>query len=189
MPFLAPEKEEALIITSQLIPSFKYRFKRYYGPQDLIEQCTAAEFAHCEYHYRRFMANPKDLAPLYQLLAVLYRPGKPDRSKGDYREPFNEFACAASAQKLGRIHKGFLFYALELYRGAQFSLKDNFPQLFSGNTTSVSEFRNSWAELIIEVAGEKFGTIDQVQKTAIGDIFMFLRQNKEQYDKMSKKHG
>lgn len=189
MPFLSPENEDGLMITEQLVPSFRHKLRRYYGPKNVLEQCTAAEFAHCEYHYRCFQEDPTNVEPLAKLLAVLYRPGKADHSKGDWREPFNEYACAHRAKQLKQLHVGYLYYGLELYRGAQFALKEHFPQLFNESGASVTDFRNAWAELIIEVAGEKFGTIDKVQQTPVGDIFLFLRQTKEANDKMKNKYG
>jgi hypothetical protein len=177
------------MITEQLVPSFRHGLTTYYGPNNVLEQCTAAEFAHCEYYYRCYQENPNDLDSLAQLLAVLYRPGKADRYKGDWREPFNEFACDHRAAKLRKLHVGYLYYGLELYRGAQYSLKEHFPQLFNDTAADVSTFRNAWAELIIEVAGDKFGTIDKVQQTPVGDIFLFLRQTKEANDKMKKSYG
>ncbi len=186
LPFIKPEDETELLIKQQLIPSIRIGFTTYYGPADILANCSAEEFAHCELHFRRYNTD-QDIKHLAQLVAILYRPGKPKKNTNDYREPFNEHLCAHRAKRMAKIHLGYLYYALELFRGAQFNLQDYFPSLFEPNdTTEPEDYRNSWVELIISVAGEKFGTIAETGKANVGDIFLHLRQIKEENDQIKK---
>lgn len=112
-------------LTKNLIPSFRIRLTRFYGPADGLSNITLKEYIHAETYYEQMMLTGGENKPLDLLIAVLYRPGK--KSPGDNREPFDDYRINANALKVAQLNPDYKKAILFFLRGLQIPPVAAFP--------------------------------------------------------------
>ena len=161
-------------LTKQLLPYVKVRLKRYYGPDDALKNITIDEFAFADTFFMRY-TQTKDENQLNIAIACLYRPGKKGSLLlyGDYREAFNNNNVETRIKAMAKL-KNYEKQAIYLfYRGCRNKWEQEYPAIFNGTPTQGTDF--GWLGIIQSLAGEKFGTVDQVGKRKAYEVFSYVQ--------------
>jgi len=119
--------------------SFRWRFTRYYGPEELLNNITAGEFHFAEKAFVGAMQEDKEA--LAMLCAILYRPkGKtgahtPGHAdfKGDVRLPFNRHEVEERAKRFTKLPGKYAYPVLLWFAGQRAAIINNYPEVFSGS--------------------------------------------------------
>lgn len=175
---------EAMNITKQLLPSYK----GYYGPADELDNLKMKEFHFSEHFYHRHLID-KDETALDKLIATLYRKPKSffkyDRKKnidGDLREPFNLNLVEKHAALISRWPESVKYAIFLFYDGCRQQFIDDFPMIFKEPVKSgyQSQYNAGLYGMMLNLAGEKLGRIDQVEEMYVPTALLTLGMMKEQ---------
>ena len=149
----------------------------YYGPPNELRQITIGEFASLEANFLNYHKTGKTIY-LNNICAILYRPGNEENLvNGDARDKFNDKQIDHRAKYFSQTPDHTKQAVLLFYIGCRNRIVKKHPTVFSGKGKGKQQ---NWASIIIELAGPKFGTIDQTYDCALGTVLIYLKdlQNK-----------
>lgn len=153
----------------------KYQFfgtRRLYGPQSEFNNLTIAEFSDTE-SCLNYFETTKDPVWLHRFIAVLYRPGKKSlRFTGDHRLPYNFHMNDFIAEMVSKIDERIKCAILLWYHACRAQLVTDYGFLFSKKNDGEG---GSWTDIIHDLAGPKFGNIDETGRTNLKVVFTELR--------------
>lgn len=170
-------------LTNCPLPIVSVGFRKFYAPDNGLENIIASEFAFAEANFFNYhkSGNIKDLE---LLIATIYRPFNPEYKKtGIKRLPFIKEKIdhyQAQLKKLSYEEKQLIYL---WYIGCRMSIVANFPSVFSSENQSNAE-SSGWISIIMAMAGDKFGAFEQTSAT---DLHLLLLELKEMNRRASKK--
>lgn len=185
-------------LSRNLLPVIKIRWRKFYGPlKHDMESSTAMEFITTDTAMIQ-MAKNKDIAQLYMMCAILYRPKRKDWREfkastdytGDLREPLNRIGIvkrAAYFQKHLPIDQAV--YVLQYFKGFRHHVfMKRHANLFDGQNKSAGKGIDfGWHGVILEFSDGKFGNYGETAKTNWQLFFMEMSRQvqlaKEREDK------
>jgi hypothetical protein len=163
-------------LTENKIPKLRFGFHTYHGPQDVLKKIRAQEFFYVETFFIKYNRT-KDENYLNALIAILYRPlkSKADRSEinydGDAREKFNPHWVDGRIKKISRLKMEVKIAIYLYYLSCRSEFETRHPQMFTKEKSDeVSKL--GWKALINEIAGNKFGTIEETYNAPMEEIFI-----------------
>lgn len=154
-------KYRAPNLIKQILPVFKHRFRKYYGPSMGLGNITTDEWARAEEAYLKFLES-KDILHLDTLIAILYRPASKKPTPEDIREEFNDYTYQARAKNIRTLGLFTKFSILYFYEGcrtlAVFENK-NYSHVFKSKEVSSHkpDKNKTWVNFIVDLAGPKWG--------------------------------
>ncbi len=130
-------------LTINLIPSFRHRLIKYYGPTEKLFNLVFDEYLEADNHFMEFSTSG-NIQSLNKLVATLYRPQqknyKPNSiaSRGDCRQIFNSHTVKHRAKKLSKLSIETKYAVLLYYQGSRKFLAKNFPHVFSSTSKNIT---------------------------------------------------
>ena len=172
---------EANTLTAQLLP----KYDGMYGPNKELGNLRMKEFHFTEQYYQEFVADATKEEFLNKLVAVLYRPAKlgydiKADKEGDVREAFQPHNTDRYASRIAEwplaVRLAILFY----YDGCRQFIISLYDEVFSGKGEGEEESPYGMYALMMELAGEKLGTVDKVEDlyvhTALASLEIMLKK-------------
>lgn len=159
-------------LTNQLLPgvtAWRYGVPhRLYGPAANFMDLTFAEFDDAEYWLDNFKKTANNHA-LDMLCAIIYRPRKWwSRERVEYNPLDNDHRARLCARLPDAVRLCILFY----YTGCRNVLMNDFAELFTANGSG----SGSWTDLAHEMAGPVLGSIDEVNRRPVRQVFYEMRR-------------
>lgn len=171
-------------ITVNVIPTIsinrKYKFLGadvLHGPADEFNNLTIGEFDDAEYWFNQYLdSNMQNAHALHMLIAILYRAAKPKYipDMGDIRQPYNYHLNELRAAQIATISTGIQKAILLWYMGCRAKLVEDYKFLFDKKKTTGNGL-NGWTPIVYELAGGKFGTLEDTNNQLLKSIFYELR--------------
>ena len=165
-------------LTLNLMPQFRHRCRRYYGPDQKLFNINFDEFLEAMTHYSNFTATGNTDA-LNKLTATLYRPkdktikpGSP-QYKGDIRQPFNSALVPLHARRLRYLSFTKKLAAMLFFEGSLNFIDANFPHVLSGKGSGTGPSYGPLS-LIDALSGEDVTKNDTIRQTALYDVLVRL---------------
>lgn len=146
----------------------------YYGPGEKLNYVSIEEFGFVETFYLLYLKTEDDQY-LHKLISSLYRKSDSENynKRGDKRKPFSPHYISegeAWASKLDYKKKqAILLY----YMGCRAYLEKVYTYVFKKSAGKTTETTN-YAELLIDLAGDKFGDYEKTKATSARDILFFM---------------
>jgi len=161
-------------LTQQLIP----KYKGFYGPDGHFDNLRMNEFNHAEMAYH-LLVQEKDITHLDQLVAILYRQGKtgydhernPD---GDNRIPFNFGDISWHKKRVAQWPLSVKQAIMLWYDGCRLFMLNNYPLIFPKKESGPANLNEGLFALMHSVAGDKYGTFEDVENSFVHKIMMAL---------------
>lgn len=170
-------------LTKNLLPAYD----SLYGPGDNFCNLVVSEFIFAEDFYQKYKEqnNPVDLD---NLIAVLYRPGKPfllynytTNPDGDYRKKFNDHLVEYYASKIRKWPIEVKNAILHYYEGCHRQLTEAYGDVFGG---SGEPAKRGMLSVVVSMAENgTFGNFAQVEGLLLHTFMIGLS---EAIDKASK---
>jgi hypothetical protein len=174
---------EDLRITRQLIPEYR----GYHGPVSDFDNMRMGEFHFSELHFKEYVLsmqeNPRSLD---MLVAVLYRKPAPGYDKklnpsGDKRMAFNDNLIAQNANKIARWPVEVKLGIFTWYAACRQNLVDNNKPVFEDNGENIeSQYDTGYYGVMRCLAGDKLGTLEQIEKMFVHTAMLELGLMKEE---------
>lgn len=143
-----------------------------YGPPNGLKNISIGEFANLEVNFLNYHKSGKAVY-LNNICAILYRPGNDDNLiNGDARDEFNDKQIEHRSKQLAKQPEHIKQAILLFYMGCRNKITKDHKAIFSGKGTGKAQ---NWASIIIELAGPKFGTIEQTYKCSLGTVLTYLK--------------
>lgn len=169
-------------LTNNIIPTLKIGwFKKLYGPSDKLSNITINEFSFALNYYNLYNKFEKD-EHLDLLIACLYRrPKKNWEESGDIRTDFNTYTAdkyLPQIKILNYAHK----QAVYLYFHSCIELFSKlFPYVFSKAEAGTSNSKQTFLDVILKIAGGKFGSYNETKSEKaiiiLRDLNTILQEN------------
>jgi len=163
-----------------------------HGPANAFSNLTFYEWIKAESAFAAFCEN-KNPAQLHRLIALLWRPAKPATSinvdtlyGGDIRLPLRPYEATVNlragviASDLPEWKQHLILHWYTSCR--QRCIVERWPILFDAPNDDTPPSKFGLAGVLLEVAGTKFGTVDQTADTPLFTILLHLamEENKRQ---------
>lgn len=173
-------------LTKNLLPDYK----KYYGPEDDLDNLKGKEFLFTELYYNEHIASGS-IADLNKLVAVLYRPAKNnyDRHKdpdGDIREAFNSNLTEHYASKVAKWPLAVRQAILTWYTGCREAFPPRYPYVFSGSEGGDDSRYGLWSVLRDVAVKGTFGNFDATEEQYLPNIFMELNEMMREQEEVRK---
>lgn len=173
----------ALTLTKCPYPQLIDEERTYYGPADELDNITIYELGMSFKAFEAF-AQTGELKHLHRLLAILYRPGKPDTEanqlsgyQGDRRLPLynHETTIPARMERMARLPQLVSQVILFWFASCRQQIVNSFPNIFKADEGDVQAQGNdySWAGVILNLAD---GVVHEeiVSKKNYGTALVYL---------------
>jgi hypothetical protein len=191
MKFLFDDKK--LCTTNHLI-EFEHEGVVYAGPAAKLLNVTGAEMEVSEYCYAAYIAQNRSRKQEISLLATLWRESKEDALNGDFREPFNEHSIDARERAFSTLPDEMVTAMRVFYEHCMRMWIGRYPKVFKKGSDNEKPDPMAWRKLNRAIAGEKRGSVKEVQALKVSDIFFELNEMEKErkrmedfYDKMKNK--
>lgn len=177
-------------LTTNLIPTFSYRFLTYHGPDNRLFNLVFEEYLEADNHFTAFMAT-NNTADLDKLVATLYRRAdsthhpKNQHYKGDRRRTFNSHLVASQARWIHHLNPDIKWAILLFYHGCRRFLALNFPHVFSGNRASNKKGYGPLS-LIDALTGDDVTKNPAVRSSYLYDVMVRLERAAVKYEEIKK---
>lgn len=151
-----------ITLTKNLFPTLSLGvFSKYYGPHDGLANVSIGEFSFAITFYNRY-SKTKNIADLDKLIAILYRPKNKNADEtGDARKPFKKHLIEAYEIELRQLQLKYKQAVYLYFIGCMEAWSRRYQFVFSKAEGSSSGSGTPFINIIIELAGGKFGTFDQ----------------------------
>lgn len=175
--------DEKIILTKNHYPTLKgHRDIHLIGLKDRCTDMTYMEYATCE-SFLQSVRVDGNMGALDQLIGVLYRPLDPITEK---RVALND---KINVQWVATIPFPIKWISTFFFEGCRNTLIDSFPHVFSSEEESNgSEQSYGHAGIMLELAGPKFGNIEQTADTPVWTIMMYLEQESIKAEKLKNEY-
>lgn len=188
--FLAPL--DKIDLTNQLLPKIRHRGTWLLGPKEALSNITLQEFAYADKAFIDFINN-KNFQSLDRLIAILYRPKKACFSEnspnyqGDLRIAFNAFKINQQLKRIKYLDWHYKMAICMFFWGSRNFLAKAYPHVFSsGNKRTAKSQKLGWIQVIFDLSGEKFGTIQQTANEKLYTVLAFLEKELINFSKNKK---
>lgn len=158
-------------------------FRKMIGPADGLKNLTLAEFSFADFHFRQYMST-QDENELNKLCAVLWRVkgNKLDVNdvgfRNDKRSIFNSYAINENSKRYKWTSKKYKYFVLMFFWGCRNHFVKTYPSVFSsGNASKSTGLDLGWVNVMFELSGSKFGTLDETSKQDLTTILLFLENS------------
>lgn len=158
---------DANTLTEQLIP----KYKEFYGPAKEFNNLTLSEFHWCEIYYRQLATGENKEQALNNLVAVLYRPSKPNYNNrlnpdGDTRKPFNSHVIPYYSNTISKWPEDIKQAILRYYDGCREYIAALYDKLFSGTGDAQGDAQTDAGmfDVMRSLCGAKFGELEKVER-------------------------
>ena len=165
---------------------------RYLCVKPGMSDLSYMEYVKAETAFRDYFAVPDLLKQqaLDKLMCALYAP----KNKKGARQPIPEDDIKAQREMAARMARQPLavkLAALVFFESCIAALHREFPRIFSGQDESGGngEGRFGPIGLIIEVAGEKFGNVDQTAEANLYTLLTYLEKEAIKYEEFKARYG
>lgn len=152
-------------LNNWLIPHFRYRFQRYYGPKSRLVNLTVDEFGKCEECYEKFN-HSKNIEYLDTLTAILYRPRRFFGINDDIRATLTTYGYVNRSKRFRKLPNGLKTAVYLNYEGCRNYLHLKYKEIFvqgpAGKSTGRPEI-TPWLKIIETGAGDIFGPMDSTE--------------------------
>jgi hypothetical protein len=161
-------------LTSQLIPMWG----NCYGPESHFDNLQMHEFNHAEMAYQELVST-QEPEYLDRLVAILYRQGKDGydherNADADHRIPFKYGDITWHMGIVTRWPENVKHAILLWYDGCRMELIKAYPKIFKQSGGNDQNLYEGLFSLMHSVAGEKYGTFDEVENSYVHKILMAL---------------
>lgn len=175
-------------LTTQLLPWYRRTIfhKKYYGPACGFDNLVMKEFHLTELFYLRITEG--DQSMLDNLIAVLYRPAKKGynfkkNTDGDSRVPLSHNEIDYHAKIVGRWPLPVKQLILQWYDACREQVLSQNERLKKASDSGyISQFNTGIYGLIRSLAGDKLGTIKDVENMPVLQCMLELNLNREQVE-------
>jgi len=181
---------------TQLVPSVKVQWRRYYGPKDLLEDITIFEFKEASWRIGKY-AQTLDDSYLDELFAVLYRKNRGNDSNSGRN---NTKSLEKGIKAARRVPIGVKFMIYLFFLGCMNYMREepieidgkeiNFGCLFPKTSKKGADNKSSgddtgMAGILFQMAESGvFGNMEQTSKVSMWDVFLRLYQIHHQIKEM-----
>lgn len=178
--FLNPIHE--INLTKQLLPRIRHKGNWFYGPKEGLSNLSLEEFAYADIEFVKFLKN-KDFDSLNRLVAILYRKKRlffNETNKaynGDLRVGFNAFKVYHNLDALKSLELYQKLSIFMTYWGCRNFLSLTYKNVFSGNNQgAASSLSLGWLQVIFDLSGAKFGSLQQTAEQNLYTIMVYLEK-------------
>lgn len=159
----------------KFIPFLKINGKKYVAPGKRLHNITIEEFAICEdLFFQYYTTNNLDFIKM--LLAVLYRP-----KKDGLKIPFNKNTLSEDAALFDHIKPQVLLTIAFSYKGSSLYIQQLYKNVFKKppvngkkQDTPKKPKKPSLGKVVLDIAGGKFGNLEETNKTNVHDFLTEL---------------
>lgn len=150
-----------ITLTKNLLPHLSLGvLSKYYGPADALANISIGEFSFAITFFNRY-SKSNNTDDLNKLIAILYRPkNKNFEATGDIRKPFKKHFIEAYEIELRQLQFKYKQAVYLYFMGCMEAWSKKYSFVFS-RTEGNSNAKTTFLDVIIEMAGGKFGTFDQ----------------------------
>jgi hypothetical protein len=185
--------QEQAQLTKQLLPKIWPRYRTWYGPGDLLEGLTFAEWIDAEAAVFSYRQTKKECY-LNRLVAVLYRPGQqaPNPATGDRRPPYVQHELEARSEQAARLSIDVRRAILVYYDGCRQFYINNYPEVFSvgdDDEPQADKTPTSPAPAYLRILRDLAGSPDRFEvmgQQPVGNIFFDLSERVKQVEAREK---
>lgn len=170
-------------LTTNFFKNKRVGFVKLIGPADKLANLTLAEFSFADRHFSNYMKT-QDVNELNKLCAVLWRvPGKQldvdDAGfKNDARISFNSYAINKNSLRFKFTSIRFKLFVLLYFWGCRNEFVKNYSHVFSGeHENKINALDLGWVNVMFELAGDKFGNLNETSEQALTTILLFLENS------------
>jgi len=166
---------------TKFIPSIKIKNSILVAPGDRLHNITIEEFAICEdLHW--YYTTTTNINYLKHIVAVLYR-----KQVNGKKTPFFKSELEAEALKIEFKQRKTLLAIALCYKGSSLEIQSSYPSIFKKTKPTATTNKKKkptppgFGNLIQQMAGEKFGNLEETKKTNVHDFlseYAILLQNK-----------
>lgn len=149
------------------------RIGNLYGPRSELKYMRIGEFAYTETAFLKYH-NTGKAEHLINLCAILYRPIAKGAQFGDVRQLFNPQSIESRVPAICAWSEAQRQAVLLFYIGCRTKITRTYQKVFEGRS-GAKESAN-WATIIIELAGNKFGAVNQVEEQFLSTVLIHLKQ-------------
>lgn len=172
-------------LSNWLIDNVKVKGQRLFGPMDKLSNITLGEFSFTETYFMQFHQNQSDHY-IHKLIAVLYRPADMGVDEGDIREEFNEYKIENRAILISKLPNNVKLAILYNYIGCRNAIVSLFPRIFNAEGQDNQGSKFGWADVIVQMAGEKFGDVDETSRKNLFSILIHQNHLIDENERMKK---
>lgn len=168
-------------------PLIKWIPEKYYGPKDDLDGLCWKQFSLAEHICNQFRIS-KDMELLDKLACILYCSESEFTNKEIWRKGLSDPYQGAMMEVIKTIPLALKQAIYMNYIGLKANLikEEMFPKLFPSSSSPSANSSSKgtdepidWHAVSISLAGEKFGTIDDLYFTAVHDVMKFLDMQNE----------
>lgn len=168
---------EANTLINCPLPAIGARFRNKFGmtkclyaPADGMVDIKAMEFHFADKYYLRYV-DTKEISELETLICILYRP----RIKGkEVRVPFDKDVAEKYMKRIKKLSYAEKQLILLWYIGCRNFIVKKYPTVFTATADASAGTANAgFIPVILEIAGNKFGTFDE---TGAMDLHLILME-------------
>lgn len=180
-------EDETPTITNNPLSSFWLQGVRYVASDAMANKMTADEYARLDVAIYNFIKK-NEIQYLYELAAILYRPISIKRTirnifSEDEMDTRVKLTDKSIARRANRFKMHMPLHYIDAIKFIYIEMQEyffkSFPLVFekAKDENSETEARNDygWSGVIINMAGPKFGTINQTMQQPIVDIMVVLQ--------------
>jgi hypothetical protein len=185
--------DDKLRLTEPIISSYRNNIfcKKLYSPDKEFNNLKMIEFHYAEVAYR-FLVETKNDKYLDELVAILYRSGKENydykrNPDGDIRIDFKGTDVDYHKKIVAKWPRAVKQSILMWYNGCREMLVEDYPLVYGG-TPSTENYYAGLYTMMRSVAGEKFGTIAQVEQLYVNTAHLELTCSIEEAKELEEEH-
>lgn len=156
--------------TKNLLPEVKAHGQVHYGPKDKLLDITGEEIKYCEYLSAMYEDDKEHTDFLVQLAAVLYR-----RKENGQKMSFNKNTLERDAERMCDLSSTQLQAIYLFYRSCWSFHAEQNPNVFKPGEKGETD-PAAWRSILRAMAGDKRGTVAQVEQLDIQEILFELNQ-------------
>lgn len=157
-----------------IIKHFWCGARKYYGPDDSLANLSIMEYRIAEIYYHKYIYTHAK-KELILLVATLYRRKRKTLITDDIREDLTEYGISKRAKVFSSLPAQVLHAVLLNYEGCRNHIIQQYPRAFK--TADSPENKREFFDLekLIEaLAGDKFGTFAETEKTNLHRFFRHI---------------
>lgn len=156
---------------TKFLKSVRIRGKKYYGPKTALTNITIEEFSVTEDAFFMYYKT-QNLDYLKVIAAVLYR-----KKENGKRIDFSKQDLDEYLKPFKHIHPKYLACIALSYKGSSLYIQSKYPNVFkkAAPVKDTSKLKKpSLFKLVLDMAGHKFGTLNETKSANIHDFLTEL---------------
>lgn len=162
---------QSLNLTKNIIPTIRVGLRKFYGPSDLLGNCSLNEFNSAVTYFNRY-SNSGLEEHLDLFVLSLYRPKKLFSGYGDPRKEFRLEAVDRYVKQMQRVPFETKLAVWLFFYGCMEKLTTMYSEAFEKKSGKSKVGNFGWTNIVLGMAGNKFGDFDKTGQQNIHVIFM-----------------